>query len=238
MSYELPLLLVPGLLCTQDLWADQIAVFGKEREIIVAKTFRQTSMSAIAESVLAKAPPRFALAGLSMGGYLSFEIMRQAPLRVDRLCLVDTSSRADTPEALARRRGLVELAGKGKFKGITPKLLPTLIHRSRLDDKILCGRVMAMADTIGPEGFINQTTATMNRVDSRPILPKIRCPVMVIVGEEDELTPVEVAKEMAEGVANGQLRIIKECGHLAPLERPSETTAAMREWLSSPSQIA
>jgi len=140
-----------------------------------------------------------------MGGYVAQEIMRQAPERVDRLALVDTSSRPDTPEALKRRRGLIELAMKGKFKGVTPRLLPLLIHPDRLEDHPLTDVVMGMAERIGQEVFVQQQNAIMGRVDGRPDLAKIAVPTVVICGREDALTPMDVQEEIAAGIPGARL---------------------------------
>ena len=125
------------------------------------------SIRAMAEAVLSGAPPRFALAGLSMGGYVAQEIMRLAPERVLRLALLDTSARTDGEDYLSRRRGLLELARKGKFKGVTPALLPMLIHPSRLDDRALIEAITAMAARVGQPAFICQQTAIIGRLDGR-----------------------------------------------------------------------
>ena len=123
--------------------------------------------------------------------------MRQAPERVTRLALLDTQARADTPEATARRRGLIELAQKGEFKGVTSRLLPLLIHPSRLADEHLTGIVRAMAEDTGKEAFLRQQRAIMGRPDSRPSLPAIACPTLVLCGREDALTPLDLHLEMA-----------------------------------------
>lgn len=194
---------------------------------------RADSMAGVAESVLAAAPPRFALAGLSMGGYVSFEIMRRAPERVMRLALLDTSARADTPEQTEARRALIDLCDRGEFKGVTPRLLPRWIHPARLADTALTETVMAMTARVGREAFVRQQTAIMSRPDSRPGLSRIGCPTLVLCGREDQATPVEVHREMAADIANARLAVVPECGHLSPLERPAEVTAALRAWLAA-----
>jgi pimeloyl-ACP methyl ester carboxylesterase len=187
----------------------------------------------MAQTVLAKAPPSFALAGLSMGGYVAFEIMRQAPERVTRLALLDTSARPDTPEQTRDRRALMSMCEKGEFKGVTRRLLPRWIHPSRLDDEVLTQTVMTMTARVGRDAFLREQTAIMGRPDSRPGLSRIRCPTLVLCGHEDLATPVEVHREMAADIPNARLVIVPECGHLSPLERPEAVNVALRSWLAA-----
>jgi pimeloyl-ACP methyl ester carboxylesterase len=193
---------------------------------------RHDSMGAMAEAILAEAPPRFALAGLSMGGYCAQEIMRRAPERVTRLALLDTSARADSDEQRARRRGLIELAQKGQFKGVTPRLLPLLIHPDRLEDKPLTRTVMGMSARVGQAAFLRQQKAIMGRPDGRPDLARIACPTLVLVGRQDALTPVALHEEIVAGVPGARLTVIEDSGHLTTLERPDPVNLALEEWLS------
>jgi pimeloyl-ACP methyl ester carboxylesterase len=223
-----PLLLLPGLLCDDALWAHQVRHLGGD--IMVADLTLDDSLGAMAARVLAAAPPVFDLAGLSMGGYVAFEVLRRAPGRVARLCLLDTSARPDTEEQTARRRGLIDLAGRGQFKGVTPRLLPLLLHPDRLGDAPLAGAVMAMAERVGPDAFLRQQRAIMARPDSRPDLPGITVPTLVICGRQDALTPLEKSEEMAAAIPHARLAVIEDCGHLATMERPQAVTALMRLW--------
>lgn len=232
MAERQPLILLPGLLCDQSLWAPQMAALADLADPIVGDLTQAQSMAAMAEAVLASAPPRFALAGLSMGGYVSFEIMRRAPERVIRLALLDTSARPDTEAQTQQRRAFIGMCEHGEFKGVTPKLLPLWIHPSRLDDEALSGTIMAMTARVGRDAFIRQQTAIMNRPDSRPDLVNIACPTLVLCGHEDLPTPVAVHREMATDIPNSRLVLVPECGHLSTLERPEEVSAAMRRWLA------
>ena len=233
MADSQPLILVPGLLCTADLWAHQVAHLGDVAvPLVTAEHARHDSLGAIAAAILAAAPRRFALAGLSMGGYIALEIMRRAPDRVTRLALLDTSARADTPEQTARRQELEGQARIGQFKGVTPRLLPLLLHPDRLHDRALVDRVLQMAADIGRDGFFRQQAAIMARPDSRGDLGRIACPTLVLCGDADKLTPPERAEEIAAGIAGARLALIPACGHLSTMERPEAATAALRRWLS------
>lgn len=233
MTTRSPLMLLPGLLLDAALWAPQRAALADIADMTVADLTPYDSMAAMARSVLDKAPARFALAGLSMGGYVSFEIMRQAPDRVTRLALLDTSARPDTPEQTANRRALIQMCETGEFKGVTRRLLPQWIHPSRIDDPMVADVVLSMTARVGRDAFIREQTAIMNRPDSRPGLSHIHCPALVLCGRDDQATPVEVHREIAADIPNARLVIVPECGHLSPLERPDAVNAALRSWLAS-----
>jgi pimeloyl-ACP methyl ester carboxylesterase len=226
------LMLVPGLLCTKALWAPQMAGLSDIAGMSVADHTLHDSMPAIARSILAAAPERFALAGLSMGGYIACEIVRQAPERVTRLALLDTGSRADAPERAAGRRQLIALAEREGTRKAQEQLLPALVHKSRLSDAPLVETVLRMGEDTGVEAFKRQQAAIMGRPDNRPLLPGIACPTLVLVGREDALTPVELSREIVAGIPGARLEIVPECGHLSTLERPEAVNRALRAWLT------
>lgn len=232
MTHKIPLLFLPGLLCDAALWAHQTKHLDDISDPRVMDLSHHDSIALMARSILETAPPRFALAGLSMGGYVAQEIMRQDPSRVIKLALINTSARADTTENLERRRGLIALAKTGKFKGVTPKLLPYLIHESRLQDPDVADVILKMAERMGREAFSRQQTAIMGRIDGRESLKAINIPTLVISGRQDKTTPPEVATEIASLIPNAHLSIIEDCGHLSPLERPQAVTALLAQWLT------
>jgi pimeloyl-ACP methyl ester carboxylesterase len=227
------LLLIPGLLCTADLFAAQTAALSPLADISVADHTGEDSMAALARSILARAPRRFALAGLSMGGYIAFEILRQAPERVTRLALLDTNARADRPEQSDQRRQLVELAKTHGLGAVQAKLTPLLLSQSRSGDRRLGSRLVAMAEETGVAAFERQETAIMGRPDYRPMLPEIRCPTLIVVGAEDTITPVKVAQEIARGIPGSRLEVIPDCGHLSTLEQPDTVSRLLAAWLTS-----
>lgn len=232
MTAKTPLVLLPGLLCDEDLWAHQAETLTDIVDITIADMTRDDTIEAMAGRVLSAAPETFALAGLSMGGYAALAIMRQAPGRVERLALLDTSARADAPEQKKHRAGLIDQLSLGEFRGVTSRLLPLLIHPDRLADDELTARVKASARKVGPEAYVRQQRAIMSRPDGRKDLKKIKCPALVLCGREDALTSVDLHEEMAAGIANARLVIIEDCGHLSPLERPHAVSAVMRYWLA------
>ena len=226
-----PLVLLPGLLCDRRLFAPQLPALASLREVLIPDLTQDDSIEGMARRVLDTAPDRFALAGLSMGGYVALEIMRLAPERVSRLALLDTRARSDTPEETARRRGLLELSAKGEFRGVTPRLLPLLIHPDRQADDALTGVVMAMAEAVGREGFFRQQQALIAREDRRDLLGTIAVPTLVLCGREDALTPLAMHLELAAAIREATLVVIPNCGHLAPLERPQAVTRQLLGWL-------
>jgi pimeloyl-ACP methyl ester carboxylesterase len=226
------LVLLPGLLCDGALWQAQIDRFGERLAITVADLTRDASVRAMAGRVLASAPDSFALAGLSMGGYVAQEILREAPARVRRVALLDTSARADSDEQIARRHALIALAKTGTFKGVTPRLLPLLIHPGRLGDRALTGTVMAMAERVGQAAFLRQQQAILGRPDSRADLARVGCPALVLCGRDDALTPPALSEELARSIPGARLVVVEECGHLAPLEQPDAVNQALEDWLA------
>ena len=228
---RIPLLLLPGLLCDAALYQPQIAALSDIAAPIVGDLTRHDSIADMAAAMLAEMPEYFSLVGLSMGGYVAQEIMRVAPYRVSRLALLDTSARADTEEQHARRRGLIELVGKGHFKGVTPQLMPQLISRDRLGDQALVDTVTGMAERVGRDAFLRQQTAIMGRPDGRADLKRVACPTLVLCGRDDALTPPALHEEMAAAIPGAELVVAEDCGHLSTLERPETVTAALRDWL-------
>jgi pimeloyl-ACP methyl ester carboxylesterase len=225
------LVLIPGLACTSRLYEPQISALSPGRTIIVADHTRDDSMQGIAARLLRDTPDRFSLAGLSMGGYVALEVMRQAPERVERLALLDTSARPDTPEASRDRERLIALAEAGRFQDIHSKLWPRLVHPDHQADQVLQDAVFGMMQETGAEAYIRQQRAIMARADSRPLLPGIEIPTLVLVGEGDAITPPDVAREMAEMVEWASLVVVPESGHLSTLEQPERVNQALRLWL-------
>lgn len=220
----------PGLACTGALFAPQIAALSG-RETIVLDTSRDETLAAMAARFLTEAPDRFAIAGLSMGGYLALEIVRQAPARVARLALLDTSAHPDGEEASERRRTLIGLAQSGDLDSVHAGLWPRLVPEERQGDAALEAVVRTMLEDTGAEAFVRQQRAVMGRMDSRPTLPSIRCPTLVLVGEDDAITPPAMAYEMADAIPKAELEVVADCGHLSTLERPEEVNRALARWL-------
>ncbi len=229
-----PLVLLPGLLCDAQLWQPQVENLTDIADIWIADHTRSNTMAGVARDVLADAPfASFALAGLSMGGYIALEIMRQAPQRVAKLALLDTAAGAELPEQTQRRLEFIALAEYGEFPRVTEVLLPLLIHPSRLDQPALTGVVKSMAQNVGEKAFVRQQRAIMSRADSLGLLATIACPTLVLCGRQDALTPLSRHEEIAAGIKNARLEVIEDCGHLSTLERPDAVNVALRRWLAA-----
>lgn len=225
------LILLPGLLNDARLWSHQVAALAALTRVRVVSTADHGSVADIARAVLAQVRGRFAVAGLSMGGYVAMEILRQAPDRVERLALVSTTARPDTPEQGERRRAMVDMARAGKLDRLVSAMLPGMVHPDHLASPVVGGLFVDMAAAVGADGFIRQQEAIMARPDSRPDLAAIRCPTVVLVGADDGLTPPERAHEMVELIPGARLGVIGQCGHLSAIEQPQAVSVALALWL-------
>ncbi|WP_096701777.1 alpha/beta fold hydrolase [Magnetospirillum sp. 15-1] len=227
------LVLLPGLLNDRRLWSRQAEALAGRVEVMVGDLSQDDCLGAMAERVLAAAPERFALAGLSMGGYAAMEIMRRAPGRVERLALLDTTARPDLPEQTQRRKDAIALARSGGFDKIMPTMLALLLHPDHLKDGGITGLARDMARAVGAESFARQQAAIMARPDSRDSLPRVACPTLVLCGAEDTLTPSDHHDEMAALIKGAWRVTIPHCGHLSPIEQPEAVSAELLRWLSA-----
>ena len=225
------LILLPGLLNDERLWAHQVLDLTLQVRVSVADLSQDETLASMAQRVLASAPPSFALAGLSMGGYVALEILRQAPQRVERLALLDTTAHPDAPEQSQRRRDAIAVAQSGGFAKIMPGMLPMLLHPDHLAHASITALVKDMALAIGPEAFARQQNAILSRPDSRPMLSSIACPTLIVVGAQDKLTPPDRAAEMAALISGARLEIMEHCGHLSAIEQPQAVSTALSAWL-------
>jgi pimeloyl-ACP methyl ester carboxylesterase len=227
-----PLVLIPGLICAPRLWAPQIAALSDIASCQVADHTVHASMAAIAQSILESAPERFALAGLSMGGYIAFEIMRQAPERIERLALLDTSALADTSKARALRTNRIEKINAGGFaEFIKTDWVAQMMPREKADDAALKAAIIAMATEVGADACCRQLTAIMGRADSRPVCETITCPATIIVGALDVVTPPIRHAEIHALIEGSEFHTVPGCGHLSTLEAPDMVSDLLRHWL-------
>ncbi|HEU5017341.1 MAG TPA: alpha/beta fold hydrolase [Pseudolabrys sp.] len=232
MATSLPLVLVPGLLCSARLYGPQIEELWRFGPITVADHRHDEEIGAVAKRILDQAPPRFALAGLSMGGYIAFAMLRLAPERILKLALLDTSARPDTPEQSAARYAFIEMAEAGRLPEVVETLGPRHLHLRNRKDARLLSIVRAMGEDTGVESFVRQEKAIISRPDSRPLLRDIRCPTLVLVGAQDEVTTPALAEEIAAGIAGAKLLVVPNCGHLSTIEQPEAVNAALAGWLN------
>lgn len=232
MEAGTPVVMVPGLNCSARVYAPQLPALWQFGPVQIADHRRGNSMAAIAKSILDAAPPRFALVGFSMGGYISLEILRQAKERVIKLALIDTAAAADRTDQTEKRHKSIALTREGKSAEREEALWPLLVHESRLKDEAVRTIVKEMHQDTGTDAYINQQTAIMGRADSRPMLKELKMETLIVVGDSDQLTPPAAAKEMHELVEGSRLDVIPNCGHMSTLERPDRVTKLLVEWLA------
>jgi pimeloyl-ACP methyl ester carboxylesterase len=227
------LILLPGQLCDAVLWTAQAAALADIAEIRVADLTLDDTVEAMAERVLAGAPPLFAVCGLSLGGYVAFEIVRRAANRVTHLGLMNTSARPDTVDRSTERERSIRAARIGAFKGVTAHFLPSILHPAHAADPRMAEIVLAMTERVGRVAFEKQQHAAILRPDCRSLLPAIRSPTLVIGGKEDQVTPPMLQIEIATDIQDARLEILDPCGHLAPIEQAETVNRLMRAWLGS-----
>ncbi|QNM94706.1 alpha/beta fold hydrolase [Chitinimonas koreensis] len=229
---KLQLFLLPGLLNDARLWQHQVEGLADLADVTVGDLTATDTIPLLAAAALAQAPAgHYALAGLSMGGYVALEMMRQAPNRILGLALLDTSAKPDTAEASANRRKLIEQSGHD-FGGVIASLLPKMFTPEGAEPGSENAQLFTeMAHKVGRDGFVRQQQAIMGRPDSREDLPRIACPTLVLCGRQDTLTPPELHAEMASMIPDATLEMVDGAGHLSPLEQPDAVTTALRAWL-------
>ncbi len=232
MEAGIPVVMVPGLNCSARVYGQQLPALWPFGPVQIADHRRGSSMAEIAAGILAAAPPRFALAGFSMGGYIALEILRQARERILKLALLDTAAYPDAPEQTEKRLKNIAMTREGKAAEREEALWPLLVHESRLKDEAIRNVVREMHQETGAEVYINQQTAIMNRADSRPLLNGLKLNTLIVVGDSDQLTPPHAAREMHELVPDSRLDVIPNCGHMSTLERPDRVTKLLVEWLA------
>lgn len=229
-----PLFLLPGMMCDARLFAPQIAAFSGTRAVCLAPIAARDTVAALAADVLAQAPPRFALAGLSMGGIVAMEVLRRAPERVTRVALMDTNCLPETPQMAAAREPHIVRVQAGRLEEVMrDELKPNYLAPGAGRVEVL-KTVMDMARSLGPQVFVAQSRALQRRPDQQKTLRHARQPALVLCGEHDALCPVKRHVFMAEIMPNAVLRVIPEAGHLPTLEQPEAVTAALEDWLAMP----
>lgn len=229
MAHRQNLLLIPGLVCDAEVWRHQTTHLSEIATISVPPVKQGESITEMARIALGEAPERFALAGFSMGGYIALEMLRQAPKRITRLALLDTSARADTPEKTNRRRTAITRCESGKFSAVINSMLPILLHRDRQDGP-LPDFVRTMTARVGVEVFCRRHKIIGSRQDSRKLLEETSTPVRAICGREDGMSTIAEHEEIA-SLSRGRFSIIEQCGHMTIIEQPQAATALLRDWL-------
>jgi len=225
------ILLLPGMMCDERLWSHQIAAMTVP--VKVADLSKSDTIQSMAADAIAAAPARFAVAGLSMGGILAFEIWRQAPDRVSHLALLDTNPHPDSPDKKALRFEHIAAAASGQLEQLTiESLKPLYLARKNRDDEELLNTILDMALSLGPGVFERQSLAVMKRPDSVPALATITCPTSIICGREDAICPPSFHELMAQEISGARLVVIDDCGHMSSMEQPETVTAELLQLLA------
>ena len=229
-----PMVFLPGMMCDLRLFASQLLEFGRERAVTVAPITMGERIEEIASNILDRVPPKFALAGVSMGGIVAMEILRRAPERVTRVALMSTNSLAETPQSAAEYEPLISKLRSGQLEEavrglMSPEHLAPGPGRSEVMDELL-----VMARDMGPDAIVRQIRALQRRRDYQSVLRRCKVPALVLCGDQDGLTPVKRHRLMAELIPYAELTVIEGAGHLPPLEKPIATNEALHAWLKQP----
>ena len=225
---------VPGMMCDRRLWRHQAEALAPDYQIHFAQMAEGSSIEAIAGAVLAAAPPSFALAGLSMGAIVAFEMWRQAPERIERMALLDTNHQADAPERYLVRKRQIEQVQAGQLETVLKdELKPNYLAQIHKNNSQLLEEVLAMGMDLGADVFVRQSIALRDRMDSSATLATITCPVSIICGDEDRLCTVSLHEAMAVAIPHAELKVVQHCGHLSTLEQPLAVNSALTHWLQS-----
>ena len=226
------LILVPGLLCDATIWNAQVTALAARHDVIVPVLDTFDSIPRMATALLEHAPPRFALAGHSLGGRIALEVIRQSPTRVTRLALLDTGVHPCRPAEPPRRYELLALADREGMTAVAREWLPPMVHPARHGDPTVMLPLAAMVERRTPASFRNQVMALLNRPDATAVLGTIHCPTLVLCGREDGWSPLVQHEEIAAAIPGSRLSVIDDCGHMAPFERPAEVSGALEDWLA------
>lgn len=233
MSVRPSLVLISGQLLTAECWAPQITALSRDHDLRLADHSGDDTIAGMAARLLAEAPERFDLAAHAMGGFVAFEVIRQAPERVRSLALFATLASADGPAQTERRQGYIKFVEDGNFAGVVEERIAILVHPARREDEALLAIVRRMALQTGAETFLRQQRAIMGRIDSRPGLAQINCPVLLVRGAQDAITTQAQQDEMLAAIPGARLETLEDAGHLVTLERPRSVSALLAAWLKA-----
>lgn len=229
-----PLVFLPGMMCDARLFARQLVDLGRDHVVSVAPLTGGERIEDIAGAILPALPERFALAGLSMGGIVAMELMRRVPEKITRLALMDTNALAETPAGAAALEPLIIGAKAGKLDETMRKLVQPEHLAPGPGRLAVMNELLQMAQSLGPEVFVNQARALQRRRDQQATLRKVKCPTLVLCGEHDGLTPIKRHAFMADLIPYAELKVIPDAGHLPTLEQPERVSAALRDWMKQP----
>nr|WP_302479165.1 alpha/beta fold hydrolase [Ruegeria arenilitoris] len=231
------MVLLPGLMCDARVFAPQVAHFSRQRAVTVAPVSLGERIEEIASGLLDQLPHRFALAGLSMGGVVALELVRRAPDRVSRLCLMSTDAQADTPQIAAAREEHLVGAKAGRLEDVMRRILGSDSLAPGPRRVPILNDVISMALDLGADVFERQIRALQRRPDQQGALRMIKTPTLVVCGAHDRLTPARKHAFMADLIPGAELKVIDDAGHLPTLETPQAVNEALENWLTASSRV-
>ena len=228
------LILLPGLACDAAVWQAQLPPWATRHRVHVSDVHQRfATLPEMAAALLAENPGRHVLIGASMGGMLALEAQRQAPERVHALALLGSSARADTPELLRLRSDAIALFEQGRVDEVLQANIMFAFHPNHAQPGPMVDAYLAMIRRAGAAQLIRQNRAVMARIDSRRLLPALRCPLLVACGEADLLTTPEQAREIAALVPHARLEIVPGAGHMLTMEQPERVNTLLLAWLAT-----
>jgi pimeloyl-ACP methyl ester carboxylesterase len=231
MTQPLQIVLLPGLLCDASVWAEQVAALESYADVAVADFSQEDSLEGMARVALALRKGPIVVVGHSMGARVALEMVRLAPERITRLCLMDTGVHPKRDGEEAQRQVLVDLAFEQGMQALADRWLPPMVHEARVNDRGLMEPLRAMVLRASPEQHQRQIRALVTRPDPRPLLPTMTCPTLVMVGRHDRWSPLSQHEEIAALIPNAELVVVEESGHMATVEQPEQVSRALLRWL-------
>jgi pimeloyl-ACP methyl ester carboxylesterase len=230
------LVLIPGLLCDAAVWAEQLSALRRHAQVQIAEHRMCDSLGAMAQTIIVNAPPRFAMAGHSMGGRVALEVLRRVPERITALALLDTGCHALDAGAAgeAERQGrmtLLEMARREGMRAMALQWLQGMVHPDRRADRELVNNIADMIARRTADHFAAQVNALLTRPEAGPLLPNIQCPTLVLCGREDRWSAVLQHEEMAAAIPNARLAVVPYCGHMCTMEQPATLAQELCAWL-------
>jgi pimeloyl-ACP methyl ester carboxylesterase len=225
------LIMIPGTLCDDNLFKYQTEGLKDLVDCHVACNSSASSLKQVAKNILEKQTGSFSIIGLSYGGIIAFELLRQAPERINKLVLMNTNYKEPSEQTRINQQRFIGMAYLGQFKEITSEILiDAMLHPKNAEKQELRETILNMALNVGIDGFFNQVKAQLGRPDSTKDLQNIKCPTLIITGREDNICPLKLHEDMAEAIPNSTLKVIEECGHLSTLEQPNLVNNTIIDW--------
>lgn len=224
------LILLPGLAGNAAMWRAQVPALARWQPVVADVHMREPTIPAMAAALLAQHAGPLVLCGASMGGMVAMEAARQAPERIAGLALLGTDARPDAPEMIALRESAIVLFAQGRVREVIEPNIALAFHPDNAP--ALAGNYLEFVLAAGAQQLIRQNRAVIARPDAREHLPRLRCPVLVMCGDADRLTPPERSQEIASLIPQAQLVMVPRCGHMLTMERPEVVNAALVEWLA------